>query len=85
MEFYTLLTKSMRDKMRGPSAAGDDPHTAGANTWMRRWEKGEKFKKNPTNLESARGGAVWRSKQRREIQLEKWGHRQKDSAVAVSR
>lgn len=28
----TLLTKSMREEMRGTSAAGDAPHTAGANT-----------------------------------------------------
>lgn len=84
MGFDTLLTKSMREEMRGTSAAGDNPHTAGAHTWLRRWEKGEKLKKNDENLESARGGTVWRSKQRREIQLGKQGHQQKDSAVAVS-
>lgn len=47
----------MREEMRGTSAAGDDPDTAGANIWLRRWGKGEKLgEKNEENLESARGG-----------------------------
>lgn len=38
----TLLAKSMQEETRGMSAAGDDPHTAGPNTWRRRWGGGER-------------------------------------------
>lgn len=44
MGFDTLLRKSMQEEMRGMSAAGADPHTAGPDAWLRRWKRGEKFK-----------------------------------------
>lgn len=40
--------------MRGMSAAGGDPHTAGPNTWLRRWGGGEKLKKR-MKMKRARG------------------------------
>lgn len=41
MGFDTLLTKSMQEETGGMSAAGAEPHTAGPNTGLRRWMRGE--------------------------------------------
>lgn len=85
MGFDTLLAKSMQEEMRGISAAGDNPYTAGPNTWLRRWGgEGEKLKKMKKMKSEPGCITVWRSKQRGEIQLGKRGHQQKDSAVALS-
>lgn len=73
----TLLTKSMREEMRNVCCRGWSSHSRSqyvAEKVGKRTEgKTTKKKKNNENLKSARGGTVWRSKQRREIRLGKTG------------